>query len=279
MTTPFETVRSADGTPIAFERSGEGPPVVLIGGAFSSRAGAIGLALVLAPHFTAVTYDRRGRGDSGDSDHHAVEREIEDLTAVIESAGGRADVFGHSSGAILALEAARAGAPIDRLVAYEPPYIPEGYPRPGADLAVRLRVLVAEERRDEAVALFQTEAIGIPAAAVEAFRRTEVWPGLVALAHTLPYDVDITGPGNLLPADRLARIAVPTLVIVGTSSLPWMLRGTRAVAAAIPGAHHLELAGEDHGTPHSHPDVLLAPLLDFFSSPDRTSPARPASFS
>ena len=170
MTTPFETVRSADGTPIAFERSGEGPPVVLIGGAFSNRAGAVGLAHVLAPHFTVVTYDRRGRGDSGDSDHYAVEREIEDLTALIEGAGGRAGVFGHSSGAILALEAARAGAPIRGLVAYEPPYIPDGFPRPADDLAVRLSALIDGGRRDDAVALFQIEAIGIPATAVEGCR-------------------------------------------------------------------------------------------------------------
>jgi pimeloyl-ACP methyl ester carboxylesterase len=265
MTRSFETVRSADGTRIAFERSGGGPPVVLIGGAFSDRAGAGGLAHVLAPHFTAVVYDRRGRGDSGDSDHYAVEREIEDLTAVIESVGGRAGVLGHSSGAILALEAARAGAPISAVAAYEPPYIPEGFDRPAADLAARLRALIDEDRRDDAVALFQTEAIGIPEAAVEGFRQTEMWAGLVALAHTLPYDVEITGPGNVLPLQRLASISVPTLIIVGTASMPWMLPGTRAAAAAIPRARHLELAGEDHGTPHTHPDVLLQPLLDFFA--------------
>jgi pimeloyl-ACP methyl ester carboxylesterase len=265
MTPPFETVRSADGTTIAMERSGAGQPVVLVGGAFSNRAGAVGLAQVLAPHFTTVTYDRRGRGDSGDSGHYAVEREIEDLTAVIESVGGRAGVFGHSSGAILALQAAGAGAPIRGVVAYEPPYIPDGFARPATDLAGRLRALIAQDRRDDAVALFQTEAIGLPAQVVAGLRVTEMWPGLVALAHTLPYDVEITGPGNVLHPDRLGAIPVPTLVIVGTASLPWMLPGTRATAVAIPGARHLELPGEDHGTPHSHPAVLLQPLLDFFA--------------
>lgn len=265
MTTAFETVRSADGTQIAFERGGDGHPLVLIGGAFSNRAVARGLAHVLAPHFTVVTYDRRGRGDSGDFDHYAVEREVEDLTAVIESVGGRAGVFGHSSGAILALEAARAGAPISAVAAYEPPYIPEGFHRPAADLAARLRALIVADRGEDAVVLFQTEAIGIPAAAVEGFRHTEMWPGLVAVAHTLPYDMEIAGPGNVLPSERLAAISVPTLVIVGTASMPWMLPGTRAAAAAIPGARHLELAGEDHGTPGSHPDALLQPLVEFFA--------------
>ncbi|MGA3183474.1 MAG: alpha/beta hydrolase [Candidatus Dormibacteria bacterium] len=265
MTTPFETVRSADGTTIAVERSGEGRPVVLIGGAFSDRATAAGLAQVLAPHFTTVTYDRRGRGDSGDSDRYALEREIEDLTAVIEGVGGRAGVFGHSSGAILALEAASAGAPIRGVVAYEPPYISDGFPRPAADLVDRLRALIAQDRRDDAVALFQTEAIGIPAQVVAGFRTTEMWPGLVAVAHTLPYDVEITGPGNVLRPGRLGAISVPTLIIAGTASMPWMLPGTRAAAAAIPGGRHLELAGADHGTPQSHPDVLLQPLLDFYT--------------
>jgi pimeloyl-ACP methyl ester carboxylesterase len=265
MTAGFETATSADGTAIAFERHGHGRPVVLVGGAFSDRAVAAGLARVLAPHLTAVTYDRRGRGGSGDAGTYAVEREIEDLTAVIEATGGRAAAFGHSSGAILALEAARAGAPIDRVVAYEPPYIPGGFPRPGADLAERLRALLRDDRRDGAVALFQTEAIGIPPQVIEGLRHSEMWAGLVGLAHTLPYDVEITGPGNVLDPDRLATIAVPVLVIAGTASMPWMLPGTRAVAAAIPGARHLELEGEDHGAPHAHPEALLLPILEFLS--------------
>jgi len=265
MTAAFETAISADETPIAFQRSGAGAPVVLIGGAFSNRAGARGLAEVLAPDFTAVRYDRRGRGDSGDAHPYAVEREIEDLSAVIGAVGGSASVFGHSSGAILALEAAAAGAPIVRLAAYEPPYIPDGFPRPGDDLAERLRALLGEGRRDDAVALFQAEAIGLSAQAIEGLRCGQTWTGLVELAHTLPYDVDVTGPGNVLPAARLSTITVPTLVIVGTASIPWMLPGTQMVADTIPGAHRLELEGGDHGTPRAHPEALLPALLDFLS--------------
>jgi pimeloyl-ACP methyl ester carboxylesterase len=265
MASAVEMVTSADGTPIAFERSGAGAAVVLIGGAFSDRGTLRGLAAALAPHFTAVTYDRRGRGRSGDTSPYAVQREVDDLTAVMERVGGRAHVFGHSSGAILALEGARAGAPVDRVAAYEPPYIAGGYPRPGADLADRLRALLREGRRDDAVALFQTEAIGLPAQVVAGLRQTEMWSGLVDLAHTLPYDMDVTGPGNVLPAERLSSIAVPVLVLAGTASMPWMLPGTRAVAAAIPGARHMALEGADHGTPHAHPEVLVPLLLDFLS--------------
>jgi pimeloyl-ACP methyl ester carboxylesterase len=265
MTDTFETAISADGTPIAFERSGHGRPVVLVGGAFQDRAANRGLAALLAPRFTAVVYDRRGRGDSGDAAAYAVEREVEDLYAVIASAGGRASVFGHSSGATLGLVAARAHGPIERVVAYEPPFIVDGRPRPADDLVDRLRVLVDAGRREDAVALFQTEAVGIPAPVVEGFRQTEMWPGLVRLAHTLPYDVEITGPGTRLQPDRLARVAVPALVIAGTAGFPWMMPGTRAAAAAIPGGRHLTLEGGDHGTPQARPELLLPLLLDFLA--------------
>ena len=265
MTDTFETATSADGTPIAFERSGHGRPVILIGGAFSDRATAAGLAAVMAPHFTAVVYDRRGRGDSGDSVAYAVEREVEDLHAVVERVGGRASVVGHSSGAILGLEAARSRGPIERVVAYEPPYIADGRPRPADDLVDRLRALLDADRRDDAVALFQTEAIGIPQPVVEGFRQSEMWPGQVRLAHTLPYDVEITGPGNRLQADRLAQVAVPALIIAGTAGFPWMMAGTRAAAAAIPGGRHLTIEGGDHGTPQAHPELLLPVLLDFLA--------------
>jgi pimeloyl-ACP methyl ester carboxylesterase len=262
--TPFETATSADGTAIAYQRRGGGHPVVLIGGAFGVRSTADALADVLAPHYTAVTYDRRGRGDSGDGDAYSVLHEVEDLAAVIDAAGGHAHVFGHSSGACLAVEASQRGVAIDRMALYEPPYIPDGvHPRPAADLAARLRELLREGRRDDAVALFQVEAIGLPPAMVEGFKSTPMWAGLTTLAHTLPYDVDLTGPGNVLPADRLGTIAVPTLVMVGTTGIAWMPVAARAVTAAIPGARLLTLDGLDHGGPNSHPDVLLPALRDF----------------
>ncbi len=263
MTDTFETATSADGTAIALERVGGGRPVVLVGGAFQDRTATRGLAALLAPHFTVVGYDRRGRGDSGDSAAYAVEREVEDLHAVIERVGGRAAVVGHSSGAILGLEAARSHGPVERVVAYEPPYIVDGRPRPGDDVEERLRALLDAGRRDDAVALFQTEAVGIPASVVEGFRQSAMWPGLVRLAHTLPYDVEITGPGNRLRPEHLAQVAVPALVIAGTAGFPWMMAGALAAAAAIPGGRHLTLESGDHSTPQSHPELLVPVLIDF----------------
>ena len=176
MNTAFETVTSADGTTIAVERAGEGPPVILVGGAFNDRSTVAGLAAVLSADFTAVTYDRRGRGASGDSATYAADREIDDLAAVISYAGGPAGVFGHSSGAVLALEAAARGLDITKVAAYEPTYVIEGTrPRPGDDLAGRLRALLDQGDRDGAVALFQAEVVGLPGEIIAGMRGSPMW--------------------------------------------------------------------------------------------------------
>lgn len=260
-----ETVRSADGTEIAFQRSGHGQPVILIGGAFSNRQIFAGLADALSAQFTAVSYDRRGRGASGDTAPYAVDREVEDLGALIAGVGGRACLFGHSSGACLALEAALQGLTIDRVAAYEAPYIPDEVERrPGADLAGRLRALLQQGRRGDAVELFQTEAIGIPQAVVEGFKTTPMWAELTGLAHTLPYDVEITGPGNVLPARRLAAVPVPVLVMAGGAGIEWMPTAGRTLAATIPGARLAIFDRLDHGGPQAHPELLAPALVDFF---------------
>jgi pimeloyl-ACP methyl ester carboxylesterase len=261
----FETVASADGTRIAFERIGDGPPVVLIGGAFNDRSTVAGLAAVLAPQFTVVTYDRRGRGDSGDSAAYAVEREVEDLAAVIAHAGGTASVFGHSSGAILALEAAQHGVSFGKLAAYEPTYVIGGTrPRPADDLAGRLRALIAAGDRDQAAALFLAENALMPPEVIEGMRASQMWGWFTGLAHTLPYDVTICGPGMVLPAGRLAAITIPVLAIGGGASPPWLPAAARAVADAIPGARYVTLEGQDHGV-LNQPDALQALLADYFT--------------
>ena len=265
MTTTLQTVTSADGTPIAVERTGGGPPVILVGGAFNDRSTVAGLAAALAPSVTAMTYDRRGRGDSGDGDGFAVEREIEDLAAVIAYAGGSARLFGHSSGAILAIEAASRGLAVDRLAVYEPPYvIGDGRPRPGADLFDRVRALVEDGDRDEAAALFLTEGAATPPEMVAAMRAEEIWGWFTGLAHTLPYDLAVCGPGCALPADRLAALTVPTLAFGGGESPGWLREGARAVAATVPGARYVTIDGEDHGV-LGHPEALRAVLTEFLT--------------
>ncbi len=253
----METVRSADGTTIAFERVGDGPALVLVVGAFCDRLTTSSLASALAPDFTVHSYDRRGRGDSGDTQPYAVDREIEDLDALIAAAGGSALVFGHSSGAAIALLAAAEGLAITRLAVHEPPYITDDTrPHPAADLVERVRGLVASGRRGDAAALFLTEGVNVPPAGVAAMREAPSWPGLEALAHTLPYDVTVLGD-FAVPVGRLAKIGVPTLVTDGANSPDWARNSVRAVADTVPGARHLSLAGQDHGVA----DDVLAPLL------------------
>ena len=275
MTTAYQTVTSADGTPIALETTGDGPPVILVGGAFNDRSTVAGLAAVLAPQFTAVTYDRRGRGRSGDSASYAVEREIEDLAAVIGRAGDTAGVFGHSSGAVLALEAAARGLAVGKVAAYEPTYVIDGTrPRPGDDLAGRLQALIGHGDRDEAVALFQAEAVGLPAEIIDAMRCGPVWGWFTGLAHTLPYDVILCGPGMRLPAGRLAATQVPVLAIGGGASPSWLPAAARAVADAIPGGRCVTLDGHDHGVLQQ--PAALGPLLaSFFGT--GAEQARPSS--
>ncbi len=182
----MEKVVSNDGTTLAFDQSGEGPAIILVVGAFNDRATGAPLARFLERHFTVFNYDRRGRGESGDTAPYAIEREIEDLDALIAQAGGSAFVFGYSSGATLALRAAAHGLAISRLALYDPP--PSGS-RAG-QIAPQLAELIAADRRGDAVELFQTEAVGIPAAVVAQLRNAPFRPYLEKMAHTLVYELD-----------------------------------------------------------------------------------------
>jgi pimeloyl-ACP methyl ester carboxylesterase len=260
-----DAVTSADGTTIAFDAIGGGRPVILVGGASYDRSMLAGVAETLAAAgLRAIAYDRRGRGGSTNEDTaFARERELEDLGALIDRAGGSAAVLGHSSGGILALEAAMRGMPIDRVAVYEPPYMREGTrPLPSPDLLDRLAALVRADRRDDAVLLFYTEAVGLPAATVEAMRATPVWSRWTALAHTLPYDLAVYSD-YLLPTDRLAALALPALVVDGSASFAWIRATARAAAGAIPAARQLTLAGHDHLSVLQRPDALAHVLSEF----------------
>jgi pimeloyl-ACP methyl ester carboxylesterase len=262
--TTLETVTSADGTPIAVDRRGAGAPVILVGGAFNERSEVAGVADALASAFTAVTYDRRGRGDSGDAESYSPQLELDDLAAVIDLVGGSAAAFGHSSGGNLLLEAAAAGIPLTKVAVYEPSVVVPGTRElPGADLADRLQALIREDRPDDAAALFLTEQVQLPPEMLEGMKFSPFWATFVKLAHTLPYDVTLCGPSSALPAERFAKITVPVLVIDGDQSPPPMRAGSAAVAEAIPGARYLSLEGQDHGVLHQ-PEALRPVLTEFF---------------
>lgn len=263
-----QTVTSADGSTIAFQTFGQGAPVILIGGAFNDRTTMLALAATLAPHVTAVVYDRRGRGDSTDNSkpgEFAVDREIEDLTALIHQLGGRASLFGHSSGGVLALEAAMRGLPIDKVAVYEPAYIiPSSRAVPPPDAFDRLKDLVAKGDRDGAAASFLEEQVGVPRQVVEGMRAGEGWGYMCAQALTLPYDVAICGVGGGLPAARLAALRLPTLAVHGGQTSESLQAATKAVADTVPTAQHVVLEGEDHGVLH-HPEALAPTLTEFLA--------------
>ncbi|MBX6382061.1 MAG: alpha/beta hydrolase [Microbispora sp.] len=258
-------ITSADGTTIAFDRSGEGPAVIFVQGGFTDRSHPTwsGLAAALSPHFTVYNYDRRGRGGSGDNENYAVEREVEDLAALIKDAGGEAFVFGGSSGGALALEAAARGLAITKLAVYEPPYIvgDSRDPLPD-DFQEQLSALVKEGRRGDAAELFMVQASQIPAEMVAGMRTQPFWPDVEAVAHTLPYEAAVVGRGNRLPAERLAGITIPTLALAGGNSPEWLRQGAKAVSETIRNAEYRVLEGQAHDV---SPEALAPVLKDFFN--------------
>lgn len=261
-----DSVTSKDGTRIAFDRSGQGPALIVVGGALSDRSGWTPLAELLAPRFSVFSYDRRGRGDSEDTPPYTVEREIEDLEAVIDEAGGAAFVHGQSSGAVLALEAtARFPAKVRKLSLYEPPLIiDDSRPPPPEDYASQIDELIAANRRGDAVAFFLTEVVGTPAEAVAQMRSAPTWPALEALAHTLAYDVAVMDDkmaGDPLPARQWASATVPALVMDGGASPEWIRNSARALADVLPDAQHRTLDGQTHV---AAPEVLAPELEQFF---------------
>jgi pimeloyl-ACP methyl ester carboxylesterase len=235
-------VTSRDGTPIAYHRQGAGPPVILVGGGLDDGSENAPLAIELAARFTVYNYARRGRGESGDTQPYAVERELEDLEALIGQAGGFAHVHGVSSGGMFALEAAAAGLAIQRLAVYEVPYdvAPDASQRNQA-YREQLRAALAEGRRGDAVELFMRLA-GSSDEDIAGARSSPYWPGLEALAHTLAYDAACYGPP---PVDRLATVTQPTLVLTG-GGVEFFELAADAVAAAIPSAERAVLEGQGH---------------------------------
>lgn len=265
----METVVSADGTTIAYERSGAGPALVVVPGAFNDRHSFADLGKLLAAEFTVHLYDRRARGDSGDTPPVEVGRELEDLEAVITAAGGSARVFGHSSGAALALEAAMAGLPVAGLAVYEPPYLVAGDRAPNGHLRADVDAALAAGLPGEAARAFLTQVAELPAEAISGMERSPAWAHFSALARSLPYDLAVVGD-QAVPVSRLGAITAATLVISGGASPLWARRSVEAVAAAIPGARLLSMDGQTHQVAQ---EALAAVLLEFFGPISADRPA------
>lgn len=265
----MKKVISKDGTPIAYDQMGSGPVVITAAGAFSYRMfpGSIELMELLSKDFTVINYDRRGRGDSGDTAPYAVEREIEDIEALIKEAGGSASMWGFSSGAVLSLKAAARGLNIKKLVVFEPPYaVDTSGPLPPKDFVAHVTSLIAANKRGEAVRYFMTKGMGAPAFVPIMMRfMPGVWSRLTAVANTLPYDAMMIAdhtPGQPLNAAPWQTITQPTLVLSGSKSAESLRKTAHAMAQILPNAEERVL----EGVSHTNPDMkAIAPVIrEFF---------------
>ncbi len=261
----MNTVTSKDGTQIAYDKAGSGPALVLVG-ATPDRSANTQLVELLSPHFTVYNYDRRGHGESGDTQPWAMEREIEDLETVIDKAGGSAFIYGSSGNGIFALHAAGHGLSdkMKKLAVWEPPFIvDDSRPPLPKDYKEQLTKLLKEDRRGDMVELFLTKAVGMPAEFVTPMRSMPMWPAFEAMAHTLIYDATIAGDFSL-PAKLMAQVKVPTLVLDGgQASWPWLRNGLDALAKVLPHVERRTLEGQ----PHNVDSAAIAPMLvEFFTA-------------
>jgi len=261
-----QTLISTDGTTIVYERRGNGAALILIDGALCSRAfgPSAKLASLLAQHFTVYTYDRRGRGESGNTLPYSTSREVEDIAALIDVAGGSASLLGLSSGAALALEAAASGLPVAGVIAYEPPYVDEAGGGNGDAHERELARLIAAGNRGGAVTYFMRDMVDAPRPMVVMLKLMPwIWTKLKAVAHTLPHDAAVMS-GFRVPRTRLASIRTPVLVMHGSKTDARLKHAAHAVASAVPGALHRELAGQTHNV---RPAVLTPATLEFLMVP------------
>lgn len=265
----MQTVTSKDGTRIAFDKVGSGPTVILVNGAIAYRAfdpSMAQMAGLLGKHFNVYNYDRRGRGESSDTQPFAKEREIEDLQALVEVAGGKAMVFGISSGSVLSLDAAAITPRITKVMVYEPSLIVDDSRQPvPADYQEHLTRLAVEGKRDEAVEYFLTQAVGIPVEYLSGMKQDQAaWSGMTGVAHTIAYDAAFVGnvmQGKPLPADRWVKVTMPVLVADGGASDAWLHHAADALAKVLPHASRQTLEGQTHMV---DPNVLAPAIIAFF---------------
>lgn len=262
----MQLANSADGTAIAFDQLGAGPPVVVVGGAICDRARTRPLAERMSQQFTVFNYDRRGRGDSADTGPYAVDREIADLAAVIEQAGGTAAVYGYSAGAALLLRASAAGLPISKAVLHDPPFTPDTDDAKSVSQAYAksLTSLLQADRNGDALALFMG-LVGTPPAVVQQMQTQPWWSTAAKLAPTLAYDSAVMDhrSGSSIPVDILSAATIPTIVICGGGNAGWMLGTNQQLAEALPTGSYRELIGQNH---EADPDIVVQVVEEFFGN-------------
>ena len=267
----MKTVTSKDGATIAFDQIGNGPLVVLVDSALADRMICAKLATLLAKEFTVINYDRRGRGDSTDTQPYAVERELEDIEALIDAAAGSAFIFGSSSGAALALEAAsQLPSKIKKQILYEPPFIVDDsrVPLPN-DFLEQVKALLAQGKRGDALKLFFSTAMGIPGIFIFMMRLMPSWSKSKSVVHTLPYDLAIMGDtqrGKPLSTSRWAAASMPTLVLTGGKSEAFFHKAGDALAGVLPNAEHKILKDQHHGSAVMSPNVVASEMIQFFKA-------------
>jgi pimeloyl-ACP methyl ester carboxylesterase len=250
-------VTSTDGTTLEVDRAGTGPAVVLVTGAFNTKESSKDLQAVLTDQFTVYEYDRRGRGQSGDTPPYEIARELEDLHAVIQSTGENAFVYGHSSGAIIALDAAASGVPMAKIVAYEPPLLFE-HP-PALATVEALQRLIDASDGDGAAKLFMA-GTGMAPEQIEWVSHAPFWPGMLGIAHTLPYDQALCVTGSA-SSDWLKAISVPVLALAGGTSASWAQEAAERIASVVDGAESRIVPGQNHAV---DPAAVAPELRAFF---------------
>lgn len=260
------TVTSADGTRIAYDRCGEGPAVILVNGALGYRKFKTmeQIATALSEHCTVINYDRRGRGDSGPAGPAAVQREVEDLAALIDAVGGRASLWGYSSGSAVALRAAAAGLPVEKLVLYEIPFKTDPTAKfPRDDYAAQLAPLIAADDRMGAAKLFLRN-VGMPGPIVTVMSLVPTFKRFGANGHTLMFDYLALGDDNMhglpLRAEEWATVTCPTLVVYGSKTYPSLKHASRSLADVLPNATLRELPGQKHAV---KPNVIAPVIVEF----------------
>ena len=263
----METVRSKDGTLIAFEKSGQGSPLVLVHGTSADHNRWAPVLRPFQDRFTVYAVDRRGRSGSGDSDHYAIEREFEDIAAVVNSIGEPVNLLGHSYGAICSLEAATRSKNLCRLILYEPPIQTGGEVYPPRVLSA-MRESLAKGNRDGAVTLFMREIPRVPPHELDLLRAAPAWQGRVAAAHTIPREMDASNGGYQFDRARFANLTTLTLLLVGGDSPSFLKAATHSLHEILPNNRLVVMPGQQHTAMNTAPNLFVGAVLDFLAGQD-----------